>query len=107
MPLAWSASRMSNLVTRFPAIVLDAIEVIGGRSRSCRNACERSPCSGSAVGAGPPSWFRATNRMTATVLGTVRRTLAAWEHEGILSGKRASHMIIAQPHRLVEADERA
>ena len=31
--------------------------------------------------------------------------IAAWEQDGILSGKRASHLLIAQPHRLIELAE--
>jgi CRP-like cAMP-binding protein len=45
--------------------------------------------------------------MTATTLFTVNRTLAAWEQEGIVSGKRSSHLVIAKPHRLVQIAEQA
>src|SRR3546814_11485016 len=45
--------------------------------------------------------------MTATTLHTVSRTLAAWEQEGILTGKRTVHLVITQPHRLVEIAEQA
>ena len=43
--------------------------------------------------------------MTATTLHTVSRTLSAWEQEGIVSGKRSVHLIVAQPHRLVKIAE--
>lgn len=45
--------------------------------------------------------------MTGTTLHTVSRTLSAWINEGVLKGRRSSHLVICQPHRLVEIAEQA
>lgn len=45
--------------------------------------------------------------LNATTLHTVSRTLSAWQQEGILSGRRASHIVIRKPHRLVQIAEEA
>ena len=128
MLLAWSAGRTADLMTRFPAIALNAIEVIGGRIEELQERLREVATqrverriastllrmvrqSGRRVEGGVEIPFVVSRNdlaeMTATTLHTVSRTLAAWEQEGILSGKRASHLVIAQPHRLVEIAEQA
>lgn len=128
MLLAWSAGRTSELMTRFPQIALNAIAVVGGRVEELQERLrevatqrvERRIAStllrmvrqaGRRVDGGVEIPFVLSRNelaeMTATTLHTVSRTLAAWEQEGILSGKRTSHLVIAQPHRLVEIAEQA
>ncbi len=126
--LAWSAGRTAELMTRFPAIALNAVAVVGGRveelqARLSEVATQRverriastllrmARQSGRRVEGGVEIPFAISRNdlaeMTATTLHTVSRTLAAWEQEGIVSGKRGSYLTIAQPHRLVEIAEQA
>ncbi|HEY9566520.1 MAG TPA: Crp/Fnr family transcriptional regulator [Thalassobaculum sp.] len=128
MLLAWSAGRTADLMTRYPTIALNAINVIGGRVEELQarlrevatQRVERRIAStllrmvrqsGRRVDAGVEIPFVISRNelaeMTATTLHTVSRTLAAWEQEGILTGKRTAHLVITQPHRLVEIAEQA
>ena len=128
MLLAWSALRTADLLTRYPAIALNAINVIGGRLEEMQERLREAATqrverriastllrmarqSGRRVAGGVEIPFVVSRtdlaEMTATTLHTVSRTLAAWEQQGILSGKRAAHLVIAEPHRLVEIAEQA
>ena len=128
MLLAWSALRTADLLTRYPAIALNAINVIGGRLEEMQERLREAATqrverriastllrmarqSGRRVAGGVEIPFVVSRNdlaeMTATTLHTVSRTLAAWEQQGILSGKRAAHLVIAEPHRLVEVAEQA
>lgn len=128
MLLAWSAGRTADLMARFPAIAMNAINVIGGRVEEMQERLREAATqrverriastllrmvrqSGRRVEGGVEIPFVISRNdlaeMTATTLHTVSRTLAAWEQEGILSGKRSAHLVIAQPHRLVEIAEQA
>lgn len=128
MVLAWSAGRLADLINRFPVIGMNAIKVIGGRIEELQERLrevatqrvERRIAStllrmvrqaGRRVDGGVEIPFAVSRNelaeLTATTLHTVSRTLAAWEHDGILSGKRGSHLIITQPHRLVEIAEQS
>jgi len=126
--LAWSAGRMAELMDRYPAIALNAIKVVGGRIEELQERLrevatqrvERRIAAtllrtirqvGRPVEGGVEIPFVISRNelaeMTATTLHTVSRTLAAWEQEGILSGKRATHLVVARPQRLAEIADQA
>lgn len=126
--LAWSAGRLADLMARWPAIALNAVQVVGGRVEELQERLrevatlrvERRIAAtllrmirqvGRPVEGGVEIPFVISRNelaeMTATTLHTVSRTLAAWEQEGILSGKRATHLVIARPRRLQEIAELA
>ena len=126
--LSWSAPRLAELMERFPKIALNAIGVIGGRieelqSRLQEIATQRverriastlvriANQSGRRVEAGVEIPFPVSRQdlaeMTATTLHTVSRTLSAWDQQGIVESRRSSHLVIRQPHRLVEIAEQA
>lgn len=128
MLLAWSAARTADLMRRYPLIAMNAIKVVGGRIEELQarlrevatQRVERRIAatllrlvrqSGRRVEGGVEIPFVLSRNelaeMTATTLHTVSRTLAAWEQEGVLSGKRTTHLVIMQPHRLVEIAEQA
>src|SRR3546814_17535227 len=122
------AGGMADVMARYPTIALKAINVSGVRVEEVQarvrevatQRVERRIAStllrmvrqsGRRVDAGVEIPFVISRNelaeMTATTLHTVSRTLAAWEREGILTGKRTAHLVITQPHRLVEIAEQA
>lgn len=124
--LSWSAPRLADLMERFPRIALNAIAVIGGRieelqARLQEIATQRverriastllrvANQSGRRTEAGVEIPFPVSRQdlaeMTATTLHTVSRTLSAWDQQGILESRRSSHLVIRQPHKLVEIAE--
>jgi CRP-like cAMP-binding protein len=126
--LSWSAGGFAELMERCPRISLNAVKIIGGRledlqerlrelatqrveRRIAATLLRMARQSGRRVAGGVEIPFVLSRNelaeLTATTLHTVSRTLAAWEQEGILSGKRAAHLVIAKPHRLVEIAEQA
>lgn len=126
MILAWSATRLSELIERFPRIAMNAIGVIGGRleelqARLQEVATQRverriastllrlANQSGRRTEAGVEIPFPISRQdlaeMTATTLHTVSRTLSAWDGEGIVESRRSSHLVIVKPHRLVAIAE--
>lgn len=128
MFLVWSAENFTDLMQRFPPIALNAIRIVGGRvedlqgrlAEAATQRVERRIAatllrmvkqSGRRVEGGVEIPFVVSRQelaeMTATTLHTVSRTLSAWEQEGILTGKRAAHLVISKPHRLVEIAEQA
>lgn len=128
MLLSWSAGRFAELMQRFPPISLNAIRIVGGRMQDLQDRLRELATqrverriaaallrmvkqSGRRVEGGVEIPFVVSRNelaeLTGTTLHTVSRTLSAWEQEGILSGKRASHLVIARPHRLVEIAEQA
>lgn len=128
MLLAWSAGRTADLMGSYPGIAINAIAVVGGRIEELQDRLREVATqrverriastllrivrqSGRRVEGGVEIPFVISRNelaeMTATTLHTVSRTLAAWEHEGILTGKRTTHLLIVQPHRLVEIAEQA
>ena len=128
MLLAWSAGGFADLMQQFPNIAVNAIRIVGGRIEDLQGRLQEAATqrverriaatllrmarqSGRKVEGGVEIPFAVSRQelaeMTATTLYTVSRTLSAWEAEGIVSGKRASHLVIARPHRLVEIAEHA
>jgi CRP-like cAMP-binding protein len=128
MLLCWSAGRFVELMERFPQIPLNAVKIVGGRIQDLQErlrelATQRverriaatllrmAKQSGRQVEGGVEIPFVISRNelaeLNATTLHTVSRILSAWEQEGILSGKRRAHLIIAKPHRLVEIAEQA
>lgn len=126
--LSWSAGRFAELMERFPPIALNAIRIVGGRVQDLQDRLREMATqrverriasallrmvnqSGRRVDGGVEIPFVVSRNelaeLTATTLHTVSRTLSAWEQEGILTGKRTSHLVIAKPHRLVEIAEQA
>lgn len=128
MLLAWSAPRTAELLQRYPAVGLAAIALIGDRIGELQDRLREVATqrverriaatllrlvrqTGRRVDGGIEIPFAIARNdlaeMTATTLHTVSRTLAAWEQQGILSGKRSAHLVIARPHRLVEIAEQS
>jgi len=126
MTLFWSADRKASLIKEHPVLATNAIELTGSRleelqerlrevatqrveRRIAATLLRQVRHAGRRVEGGVEIPFTLTRgeiaELTATTLHTVSRTLAAWEQEGILSGKRSSHLVITKPHRLVEIAE--
>ena len=126
MTLYWSAAATARLIAEHPRLAANAIELIGGRLEELQERLRELATqrverriaatllrmvrqAGRRVDAGVEIPFALTRgeiaEMTATTLHTVSRTLAAWEQQGVLTGKRSSHLVIVQPHRLVELAE--
>lgn len=126
MALFWSAEKKAMLIAAHPVLATNAIELTGSRleelqerlrevatqrveRRIAATLLRQVRHAGRRVEDGVEIPFTLTRgeiaELTATTLHTVSRTLAAWEQEGILSGKRASHLVITMPHRLVEIAE--
>lgn len=128
MTLVWSAARKAELITGHPQLAANAIDLIGGRMEELQERLREIATqrverriaatllrlvrqSGRRVDNGVEIPYVVTRHelaeMTATTLHTVSRTLAAWEHEGVLSGKRAENIVVLKPHRLVQIAEQA
>lgn len=126
MALYWSSGALSKIIVENPVISANTMELIGGRLEELHERLrevatqrvERRIAStllrmvrqaGRRVENGVEIPFSLSRNeiaeMNATTLHTVSRTLAAWEQEGILSGKRTTHLVITKPHRLVEIAE--
>lgn len=124
--LSWSAGRMEALILEHPALAARAMAMMGERiielqerlqqvstqqvERRIASALLRiASQSGRRVEAGVEIPFPLARQdlaeLTGTTLHTVSRTLSAWIEAGILEGKRSSHLVILQPHRLVEIAE--
>lgn len=123
MALGWSAGRFAELMAAYPPIARNAIAAVGGRieelqSRLQEVATQRveqriaatllrlANQAGRKTEAGIEIPFALSRQdlaeMTATTLHTVSRTLSAWDQEGVVDSRRSSHLVIRQPHRLVE-----
>lgn len=126
MALFWSAANKAKLLADHPVLAGNAIDLIGGRLEELQERLRELATqrverriaatllrmvrqAGRRVEDGVEIPFVLSRNeiaeMNATTLHTVSRTLSAWEQEGILSGKRASHLVITKPHRLVEIAE--
>lgn len=124
--LYWSAAVKAKLIEAHSVLATNAIELIGCRLEELQERLQELATqrverriagtllrqvrhAGRRVEGGVEIPYTLTRNeiaeLTATTLHTVSRTLAAWEQEGILSGKRAAHLIITKPHRLVEIAE--
>lgn len=126
MTLFWSAAAKAKLIADHPVLATNTIDLIGCRLEELQERLQEVATqrverriaatllrqvrhAGRRVEEGveiPYSLSRnEIAELTATTLHTVSRTLSAWEQEGILSGKRSSHLVITKPHRLVEIAE--
>lgn len=124
--LYWGAAAKAELIEAHPILATNAIELIGGRLEELQERLQELSTqrverriaatllrqvrhAGRRVEGGVEIPYTLTRNeiaeLTGTTLHTVSRTLAAWEQEGILSGKRAEHLVITQPHRLVAIAE--
>ncbi len=123
MMLGWNAGRFAEMMAAHPAIARNAIDVVGGRIEELQTRLQEianqrveqriaatllrlANQSGRRTDAGIEIPFPVSRQdlaeMTATTLHTVSRTLSAWDQEGVLDSRRTSHLVIRQPHRLVE-----
>lgn len=126
--LAWSAPRMLELMESHPPLAMKAMSTIGGRIEELQERLQEAATqqverriahtilriagqSGRKIEGGVEIPFALSRQdlaeMTGTTLHTVSRTLSAWIDEGILEGRRSSHLVIRRPHRLVEISEQA
>lgn len=124
--LYWSRAVLSSVIVENPAVAANTVELIGQRMEELQerlrevatHRVERRIAAtllrmvrhaGRRVEDGVEIPFTLSRNeiaeMNATTLHTVSRTLSAWEQEGILSGKRSTHLVITKPHRLVEIAE--
>lgn len=123
MALAWSAGRIAELMSAYPPIATNIISTVGGRieelqSRLQEVATQRveqriaatllrlANQAGRKTDAGIEIPFALSRQdlaeMTACTLHTVSRTLSTWDQDGVVESRRSSHLVILQPHRLVQ-----
>ncbi|WP_270374298.1 Crp/Fnr family transcriptional regulator [Marinicauda sp. Alg238-R41] len=126
--LSWTQARMMDLMQAHPALAMKAINMMGGRIEELQERLQQVATqqverriaatvlkivgqSGRKTEAGVEIPFPLSRQdlaeMTGTTLHTVSRTLSAWIEEGIIEGRRSSHIVIKRPHRLVEISEQA
>lgn len=126
--LVWSAARMMELMQDHPPLAMKAMGMMGGRIEELQERLQQVATqqverriaatilkivrqSGRKVENGVEIPFPLSRQdlaeMTGTTLHTVSRTLSAWIEEGVLEGRRSSHLVICRPHRLVEIAEQA
>lgn len=125
---SWTAERMTELMCEDPALAAKAMSMMGGRIAELQERLQQVSTqqverriaaailrivsqSGRKVETGVEIPFPLSRQdlaeMTGTTLHTVSRTLSAWIEEGVLEGRRSSHLVILKPHRLVEIAEEA
>ena len=126
MFLVWDAEVFLALMHSHPHLAMNAMEMVGGRIEELQQRLQEVATqrverriaatllrlirqSGRRVDGGVEIPYVVSRHeladMNATTLHTVSRTLSAWEQEGILSGKRSTHIVVTKPHRLVEIAE--
>lgn len=126
--IVWSAPRMLTLMQTYPILTLHAMNIMGGRIEELQGRMQEIATqqverriaaailrianqSGRRVDAGVEIPFPISRQdlaeLTGTTLHTVSRTLSAWIEQGLLDGRRSSHLTILRPHRLVEISEQA
>lgn len=126
--LVWSDARMMELMQAHPPLAMKAMNMMGGRIEELQERLQQVATqqverriaatilkiagqSGRKTEAGVEIPFALSRQdlaeMTGTTLHTVSRTLSGWIEEGILEGRRSSHLVICRPHRLVEISEQA
>lgn len=126
--LSWSAARMMALMQENPPLAMRAMGMMGGRIEELQARLQEIATqqverriaatilrlvgqSGRRTADGVEIPFALSRQdladMTGTTLHTVSRTLSAWIEEGLLEGRRSSHLVILRPHRLVEIAELA
>jgi len=125
---SWSAVRMMELMHAHPALAMKTVNMMGGRIEELQERLQQVATqqverriaatvlkiagqSGRRTEAGVEIPFPLSRQdlaeMTGTTLHTVSRTISAWIEEGIIEGRRSSHLVIKRPHRLVEISEQA
>lgn len=125
---SWGASCMASLIEVHPPLAMKALSMVGGRVEELQQRLQEISTqqverriasailriarqSGRRVEAGIEIPFAVSRQdlaeLTGTTLHTVSRTLSAWMKDGILEGRRSSHLVITRPHRLVEIAEEA
>ncbi len=125
--LTWTRARMAELAVEYPAIALNAMQIMGGRmaelqgrltelqtirvDRRIAHALGRLVIqAGRRTTEGIEIDFAITRKdlaeMTGTTLYTVSRTLSEWETHGIVSSRRQK-VVIHRPHDLVAIAEAA
>lgn len=126
--LSWTAPRMMELMLAHPALAMKVVNMVGGRIEELQERLQQvatqqverriaatllkiAAQSGRKTEAGVEIPFPLSRQdlaeMTGTTLHTVSRTLSAWIEEGVIEGRRSSHLVIKRPHRLVEISEQA
>jgi CRP-like cAMP-binding protein len=125
---SWTAERMADMVREHAELGARAMSMMGGRIAELQERLQQVSTqqverriaaailrlvaqSGRKVEGGVEIPFPLSRQdlaaMTGTTLHTVSRTLSAWIEEGVLEGRRSSHLVILKPHRLVEIAEQA
>lgn len=126
--LIWSAAETARLIASDVIVANNLIEMIGGRFDELQKRVEELATfrverrvaatllrmiteSGRTVDNGIEIPFAVSRNeiaeMTGTTLHSVSRTLSAWEQNGLLSGKRANHIVVFRRdelERIVGAD---
>lgn len=126
--LTWSATRMMDLLQAHPALAMKVVNMMGSRIEELQSRLQEIATqqverriaatllrivgqSGRKTAAGVEIPFALSRQdlaeMTGTTLHTVSRTLSAWIEDGLIEGRRSSHLVILRPHRLVEIAEQA
>jgi CRP-like cAMP-binding protein len=119
--LAWQMSDWSDIVDRYPAFAVNAMQTIGGRLQEAQariremstEVVERRVAHAvlrlaNQSGRREPGGIRIDfpiskqdlAEMTGTTLHTVSRILTAWEEAGLVDGGRQK-LLVKDPHRLV------
>lgn len=126
--LAWGKNALFDQMARHPVVSVNVAKVMGGRIEELQTRLHEAATqrverriaatllrlvrqSGKRTEKGVEIPFTLSRQnlaeMTATTLHTVSRTLSAWQEEGIVTGRRADHIVILKPHRLVQIAEDA
>jgi len=121
--LSWSAPRWADLLRAEPQLAVNVVRLAGQRLEELQQRLQEvatlrverriaatllrlASRDGRPVERGTEIPFALSRQnlaeLTATTLHTVSRTLSAWEQEGILEGRRSSHLTILAPDRLRE-----
>lgn len=126
--LSWTAMRMMELMHGHMPLAMKVVNMMGGRIEELQARLQEAATqqverriaatilriagqSGRKVAEGVEIPFALSRQdlaeMTGTTLHTVSRTLSSWIEDGLLEGRRSSHLVILRPHRLVEIAEQA
>ncbi|MBI1365476.1 MAG: cyclic nucleotide-binding domain-containing protein [Alphaproteobacteria bacterium] len=124
----WTSDRMNELMSEYPVLAAKAMAMMGGRIGELQERLQQISTqqverriaaailrivaqSGRKTDVGVEIPFPLSRQdlaeMTGTTLHTVSRTLSAWIDEGVLEGKRSSHLVVLKPHRLMQIAEQA
>lgn len=124
--LRWTASRFETLMAEHPPLAMRAMRMMGGRIEELQERLQQVSTqqverriaaallrlvsqSGRKVDGGVEIPFPLSRQdlaeLTGTTLHTVSRTLSGWMTQGLLEGRRSSHLVITRPHKLIEIAE--